>query len=79
MVDYEKPTVRPEIGVFEGFDHVTFWVGNALSSASFYCSRLGFEFIAYKGLETQNRDFACHCVGNGDIRFVFMSPYSPEG
>jgi len=29
MVDYEKPKERPEIGVFYGFDHVTFWVGNA--------------------------------------------------
>jgi len=29
MVDYEKPTERPQIGVFYGFDHVTFHVGNA--------------------------------------------------
>lgn len=28
-MDYEKPTERPEIGQFFGFDHVTFWVGNA--------------------------------------------------
>jgi hypothetical protein len=28
-MDYEKPTERPEIGKFYGFDHVTFWVGNA--------------------------------------------------
>lgn len=30
MVDYEKPKERPEIGVFYGFDHVQFWVSNAL-------------------------------------------------
>jgi len=28
-MDYEKPTERPAIGKFYGFDHVTFWVGNA--------------------------------------------------
>lgn len=28
-IDFEKPLVRPDVGVFKGFDHVTFWVGNA--------------------------------------------------
>jgi len=79
MVDYEKPTVRPEIGVFHGFDHVTFWVGNALQAASYYTSRLGFEYIAYQGLETGHRDFAVHVVGNGKVRFAFRTPYNPEG
>jgi len=65
MVDYEKPTVRPEIGVFHGFDHATFWVGNAQQAASHYCSRLGFEYLAYQGLETGNRDFVAHVVRNG--------------
>jgi len=46
-MDYEKPTERPAIGVFYGFDHVTFWVGNAKQAASYYCSRLGFEYMAY--------------------------------
>ena len=79
MVDYEKPTIRPEIGVFYGFDHVTFWVGNALQAASFYCSRLGFEYLAYQGLETGHREYACHVVSNGKVKFLFKSPYSPEG
>lgn len=48
MVDYEKPTVRPEIGVFYSFDHVRFWVGNAKQAASFYCSKMGFEYVAYQ-------------------------------
>jgi len=71
MVDYEKPTVRPEIGKFYGFSHATFWVGNAKQAASFYCSRLGFEYLAYQGLETGNRDFATHVVSNGEVRFAF--------
>jgi 4-hydroxyphenylpyruvate dioxygenase len=79
VVDYEKPTVRPDIGVFHAFDHVTFWVGNAALSASYYTARLGFEYLAYQGLETGNRDFACHVVSNGDVKFAFKTPYSPEG
>lgn len=78
-MDYEKPTERPEIGKFFGFDHVTFWVGNAKQAASFYCSRLGFEYVAYQGLETGNRDFATHVVMNGDIIFAFRSPLNPTG
>lgn len=78
-MDYEKPTVRPEIGVFYGFDHVTFWVGNAKQAASYYCSRLGFEYVAYAGLETGNRDYATHVVKNGDIKFAFTSPLNPTG
>ena len=79
MVDYEKPTERPAIGVFHGFDHVTFWVGNAMLSAAFYTSKLGFEYIAYQGLETGNKEFATHVVGNGKVRFAFKSPYQPDG
>lgn len=79
MVDYEKPTVRPEIGVFYGFDHVTFWVGNALQSASFYCSRMGFEYLAFQGLETGHREYACHVVHNNKVKFLFKSAYNPEG
>jgi len=78
-MDYEKPTERPEIGEFYGFDHVTFWVGNAKQAASYYCSRLGFEYVAYAGLETGNRDFATHVVRNGDIKFAFTSPLNPTG
>jgi 4-hydroxyphenylpyruvate dioxygenase len=78
-MDYEKPTVRPEIGVFHGFDHVTFWVGNAMQAASFYCARLGFEYIAYQGLETGNRDFSVHVVRNGNAIFAFKTPLQPTG
>ena len=40
--------MQPEIGVFLGFDHVRFWVGNAMQAASFYTSRMGFEYLAYQ-------------------------------
>lgn len=60
-------------------DHVTFWVGNAKQAASFYTSRFGFEYFAYKGLETGERKIAHHVVKNheGSI-FVLCSVYHED-
>jgi 4-hydroxyphenylpyruvate dioxygenase len=68
---------RPEIGQFFGFDHLVFWVGNARQAASYYTSRLGFEYFAYQGLETGNRQVASHAVKKGKIIFVFSTSYGP--
>lgn len=59
---------------FHGYDHVTWYVGNAKQAASYYTTRLGFYTIAYKGLETGSRYIASHVVANGNIRFVLISP-----
>lgn len=59
---------------FHGYDHITWYVGNAKQAASYYTTRLGFYTIAYKGLETGSRYIASHVVANGDIRFVLTSP-----
>jgi 4-hydroxyphenylpyruvate dioxygenase len=45
-------------------DHITFWVGNAKQAASYYTSRFGFEYYAYKGLETGERKIAQHVLRN---------------
>ncbi|KAL2021129.1 hypothetical protein VTK56DRAFT_7435 [Thermocarpiscus australiensis] len=59
---------------FNGYDHITWWVGNAKQAASFYNSFFGFKTIAYRGLETGSRYFASYVVANADVRFVFTSP-----
>ncbi|KAI5366654.1 putative glyoxalase/Bleomycin resistance protein/Dihydroxybiphenyl dioxygenase [Septoria linicola] len=59
---------------YRGYDHVTWWVGNAKQVAQFYTTRMGFQPAAYKGLETGSRYVASHVVQNGDVRFVFTSP-----
>ncbi|KAF9899677.1 hypothetical protein EC991_008459 [Linnemannia zychae] len=66
------------IGNYEGFDHVTFWVGNAKQAASFYTTRFGFKEIAYSGLETGSRDVCSHVVQQDTITFVFKSPLNPN-
>lgn len=68
---------RPEIGKFFGFDHVIFWVGNARQAASYYTTRFGFEYLAYQGLETGQRNVATHVVKNGKIIFAFATTYGP--
>jgi 4-hydroxyphenylpyruvate dioxygenase len=68
---------RPEIGKFFGFDHVVFWVGNARQAASYYTSRFGFEYLAYQGLETGQRNVATHVVKAGKIMFAFATTYGP--
>ncbi|KAN0027020.1 hypothetical protein ACTFIU_009699 [Dictyostelium citrinum] len=62
----------------EGFDHVTFWVGNALQAATYYNARFGFENLAYSGLETGNREYATHVVRQNNIVMAFASPLTGD-
>jgi len=65
-------------GKFVNFDHLTFWVGNALQAASFYCVRLGFKPWLYSGLETGNRKVASHVIKQNNIIIVFQSGLEPN-
>uniref|UniRef100_A0A3P9I905 4-hydroxyphenylpyruvate dioxygenase n=1 Tax=Oryzias latipes TaxID=8090 RepID=A0A3P9I905_ORYLA len=63
--------------LFLCFDHITFWVGNAKQAASYYCNKLGFEPLAYQGLETGSREVVSHAVKQGKIIYVFSSALNP--
>ncbi|KAF6206387.1 hypothetical protein GE061_017620 [Apolygus lucorum] len=77
MTTYTDKGPQPEGGKFLSFDHIVFWVGNAKQAASHYCARLGFEYLAYKGLETGSREYSYHAVRQNKIVFVFVSAYEP--
>jgi 4-hydroxyphenylpyruvate dioxygenase len=78
MTTYERQGPRPEEKyTFSGYDHIHFWVANAKQVASYYVLRFGFEFLAYRGLETGNRDYATHVVRQNRILFAFSSPLNP--
>lgn len=66
----------PAAGVsgYQGYDNVHWFVGNAKQAASYYTTRMGFERIAYRGLETGSRVVASHVVRNGNVTFVLTSP-----
>lgn len=61
-----------------GFHHLTFYVGNAKQAASFYTTRVGFQPLAYRGLETGERKYAVHVVRQNEIIIAFKSAYKPE-
>jgi len=75
--NYEDKGPKPDRGRFLRFDHIEWWVGNAKQAASYYCTRLGFEPLAYQGLETGSRKVASHAVKQRDTVFVFKSAYEP--
>ncbi|PSK59309.1 hypothetical protein B9Z65_3633 [Elsinoe australis] len=71
-----SPEMHPQtdLSSYRGYDHVQWYVGNAKQAAAFYVTRMGFERVAYKGLETGSRAVASHVVRNGDVTFVLTSP-----
>ncbi len=61
-----------------GTDYVELYVGNAKQSAHFYKTALGFQELAYSGLETGQRDKCSYVLHQGKIRLVLTSPFDPE-
>lgn len=68
------PTSVDSLSQYRGYDHVHWYVGNAKQAASYYVTRMGFERVAFRGLETGSKAIASHVVRNGDITFVLTSP-----
>ncbi|KAL7838134.1 hypothetical protein AOLI_G00265380 [Acnodon oligacanthus] len=77
MTSYTDKGEKPERGKFLRFHHVKFWVGNAKQAAAFYCDKMGFEPLAYKGLETGSREVVSHVIKQDKILFVFESALNP--
>jgi 4-hydroxyphenylpyruvate dioxygenase len=61
-----------------GIDHVELWVGNAAQSAYFYTRALGFQEVAYAGLQTGQRDRVSHVLEQGRIRLVLTGALTPD-
>ncbi|KAL7986642.1 hypothetical protein Chor_012925 [Crotalus horridus] len=62
MTTYTDKGEKPARGRFLNFHSLTFWVGNAKQAASFYCNKMGFEELAYRGLETGSREVVSHVI-----------------
>ena len=59
-----------------GIDYVEFYVGNAKQSAHFYKTALGFQSLAYAGMETGLKDKTSYVLVQGKIRLVLSTPMS---
>lgn len=61
-----------------GTDYVELYVGNAKQAAHYYKTALGFQELAYAGLETGLRDRTSYVLQQGKIRIVLTSPFDPD-
>lgn len=57
-----------------GFDHLTWWVGNAKQAASYYVTRMNFTHVGYRGPENGSPYVSSYIIENGNTRFVFTAP-----
>ncbi len=62
-----------------GTDYVELYVGNAKQAAHFYKTALGFQDLAYAGLETGIKDRSSYVLAQGKIRIVLTTPLTNEG
>eukprot|EP01084_Bolivina_argentea_P227645 384488_1 len=76
MTCYPRPDKRPDVS-FYGFNHCEFFCANAKQAADWMCLRMGFQRVAYKGLETGSRDFCSHVVKQNQIVMCYTSPLNP--
>ena len=58
------------------FDHLEFYVGNALQAAYYYSAAFGFEVVAYAGPETGVSDRVSYVVRQNSLRFVLTEALS---
>ncbi|OJJ45489.1 hypothetical protein ASPZODRAFT_134159 [Penicilliopsis zonata CBS 506.65] len=68
------PPPTSNLASYKGYDHVHWYVGNAKQAASYYITRMGFERVAYRGLETGSRSVCSYVVRNGEVTFILTSP-----
>ena len=62
----------------KGFDYCEFFVSNAKQAAYFYQKTMGFELIAYQGLETGNREKVSYVLNQNKINFLITSPLKKD-
>ncbi len=56
-----------------GTDYVEFYVGNAKQAAFYYMTAFGFQPLAYRGLETGDKEKTSYVLVQDKIRFVFTT------
>jgi len=57
-----------------GTDYVELYVSNSKQAAHFYKTAFGFQSLAYRGLETGEKDYESYVVIQDKIRLVLTSP-----
>ncbi|HMS09245.1 MAG TPA: 4-hydroxyphenylpyruvate dioxygenase [Pyrinomonadaceae bacterium] len=58
--------------------HVEFFVGNAKQAEFYYRKAFGFSRVAYRGLETGDREVTSYVLRQNRVNFVLTTPLTPE-
>ncbi len=61
-----------------GTDYVEFYVGDAKKAAYYWMRTMGFQPLAYSGLETGNQDTVSYVLRQGKITIVLTGSYHPD-
>lgn len=61
-----------------GTDFVEFYVGNAKQAAFYYQTAFGFQPLAYRGLETGDKEKTSYVLRQGKVTFVFTTALVPD-
>ncbi|MCU4174951.1 4-hydroxyphenylpyruvate dioxygenase [Carboxylicivirga sp. N1Y90] len=62
----------------DGTDFVEFYVGNAKQAAHYYQTAFGFQPLAYRGLETGDKEKTSYVLRQGKITLVLTTPLQPD-
>jgi 4-hydroxyphenylpyruvate dioxygenase len=68
---------KEEIAV-DGFDHVEFYVGNALQASYYYQRAFGFELVAFRGMETGSRESVSYVLKQDHVYLVLTAALNPN-
>ena len=69
-----RQKVKKDFMPINGTDYIELYVSNAKQAAHFYKAAMGFQSLAYAGLETGQRDRESYVVVQDKIRLVLTSP-----
>src|ERR1700677_4169045 len=82
MTQSELAGTKQAAGIAElpinSFDHVELYVGNALQAAYYYQHAFGFDLIAYRGLESGERDKVSYVLKQGNVTIVLTGSLQPD-
>ncbi len=66
-----KEDAIPAEILLDGFDHIEFYVGNALQASYYYNHAFGFDVTAHRGLETGDRQSVSYALTQDHATLVF--------
>ncbi len=73
--ELERAQAVNEISV-DGFDHIEFYVGNALQACYYYYQGFGFDLIGYRGLETGERTKVSYIMKQDHVHLILTGSLS---